>query len=580
MNKRLAGCTAAALTACLTLGSLSTAYAATDLALAGVGSGVKKEEAAKETEKKAEPKETEAKKAEVKETEAAKKTKEKTAETEKAPETEAPLDRSMVDTTGFAKAEDYINVRAEGYAEADVVGVLTNLDSVYIEDVDAEGWYKVRSGNVEGYVAGYLIATGAEAEELAGSAGYTYAQVGTESLNVRADASEDSEVVDMAGPDTDLEVVEDLGDWVKVVTPDGVYGYVKADYVSTQTVYPTGETVQEQAEREEAEYIAAVAQQEAEAAAYAQAYAEAEASMVSSMSDDIQALYDAYLAAQEAAMHPVDEADASAKADAAVAAYNAYIAAANGAGVSAQDTGAAAETGASSGSSSSEIEALYQAYLAAQEAALHPVDEADALEKANAAIAAYNAYLAALGSGQSVASVASVDTGASSAASVESADDGEDDGYAVYDDGEEEDDEEVEYVDVDSSADEAVQAPAASGIGAEIAAYATQFVGNPYVYGGASLTNGADCSGFTMAVFSHFGIGLPHNAAAQSGCGTQVSLSDLQPGDLLFYDNGGGIGHVTLYIGGGQVVHASSPETGIKISSYDYRSPVCAVRCF
>ncbi|HCI83804.1 MAG TPA: hydrolase, partial [Lachnospiraceae bacterium] len=63
--------------------------------------------------------------------------------------------------------------------------------------------------------------------------------------------------------------------------------------------------------------------------------------------------------------------------------------------------------------------------------------------------------------------------------------------------------------------------------------------------------------GFTMAVFSHFGISLPHNAAAQSGCGTQVSLSDIQPGDLLFYDNGGGIGHVTIYIGNGQVCHAS-----------------------
>ena len=93
-----------------------------------------------------------------------------------------------------------------------------------------------------------------------------------------------------------------------------------------------------------------------------------------------------------------------------------------------------------------------------------------------------------------------------------------------------------------------------------------------------SLTGGADCSGFTMAVYANFGIGLPHNAAAQSGCGTRVSLSDLQPGDLLFYDNGGGIGHVTMYIGDGQVVHASSPETGIKISPYNYRSPVCAVR--
>ena len=286
MNKRLAGCTAAALTACLALGSLSTAYAATEVTLAGFGANVKKESTVAETEKKAQPKETEVKKAETqpKETEVKKAETEKPVETEKKVETEAateavteaPLDRSMVDTTGFAKAEDYINVRAAGYAEADVVGVLTNNDSVYIEDVDEDGWYKIRSGNVEGYVAGYLIATGDEAQAIASETAYTYAQVGAESLNVRAAASEDSEVVDMVGPTSDLEVVEDLGDWVKVVTENGVYGYVSAGYVNTQTVYPTGETVQEQSEREEAEYLAAVAQQEAEAQAQAAAYAQAQ----------------------------------------------------------------------------------------------------------------------------------------------------------------------------------------------------------------------------------------------------------------------------------------------------------------
>ena len=97
------------------------------------------------------------------------------------------------------------------------------------------------------------------------------------------------------------------------------------------------------------------------------------------------------------------------------------------------------------------------------------------------------------------------------------------------------------------------------------------------MYGGASLTGGADCSGFTMAVFSHFGISLPHNAAAQSGYGTAVSMDNLQPGDLLFYEGDGGIGHVSIYIGNGQVVHASNPTNGILISSIGYRTP-CAAR--
>ena len=112
-----------------------------------------------------------------------------------------------------------------------------------------------------------------------------------------------------------------------------------------------------------------------------------------------------------------------------------------------------------------------------------------------------------------------------------------------------------------------------------VVAYALQFVGNPYVYGGSSLTNGTDCSGFTMAVYQHFGISLPHQSGSQSGCGVQVSTDSLLPGDLLFYTSGGsGIGHVALYIGNGQVVHASTPATGIKVSSAFYRTPVSAVR--
>lgn len=114
--------------------------------------------------------------------------------------------------------------------------------------------------------------------------------------------------------------------------------------------------------------------------------------------------------------------------------------------------------------------------------------------------------------------------------------------------------------------------------GSAIASYACQFVGNPYVYGGTSLTNGADCSGFVQSVYKHFGYSLSRTAAAQAGNGTSVSLSNLQPGDLLFYKNGGGIGHVAIYIGGGQIVHASSKKTGIKTSPYNYRTPCKAVR--
>lgn len=104
--------------------------------------------------------------------------------------------------------------------------------------------------------------------------------------------------------------------------------------------------------------------------------------------------------------------------------------------------------------------------------------------------------------------------------------------------------------------------------------YAMQFVGNPYVYGGTSLTKGADCSGFTMSVYAKFGVALPHSSAAQARCGTKVSSGDVQPGDLMFYGSGGGINHVAMYIGGGKIVHASTERTGIKVSNAYYRTPV------
>lgn len=123
------------------------------------------------------------------------------------------------------------------------------------------------------------------------------------------------------------------------------------------------------------------------------------------------------------------------------------------------------------------------------------------------------------------------------------------------------------------------ESPTSSALGAEIANFALQFVGNPYVYGGSSLTNGADCSGFTMSVYANFGISLPHGATSQSRYGTEVSLSALQPGDLVFYDHGtGSIEHVALYIGNGQVVHASSSRTGIIVSNVNYNTPFKAVR--
>lgn len=117
-----------------------------------------------------------------------------------------------------------------------------------------------------------------------------------------------------------------------------------------------------------------------------------------------------------------------------------------------------------------------------------------------------------------------------------------------------------------------------SDLRVDLCQYAKQFLGNPYVWGGTSLTNGADCSGFVLSVYKNFGYTLPHYSGSQANCGTKINVSEVQPGDLIFYGKNGTINHVAIYIGGGQVIHASSPSTGIKISSYDYRSPMKAVR--
>jgi uncharacterized protein YgiM (DUF1202 family) len=110
--------------------------------------------------------------------------------------------------------------------------------------------------------------------------------------------------------------------------------------------------------------------------------------------------------------------------------------------------------------------------------------------------------------------------------------------------------------------------------------FALQYVGGKYVWGGTSLTNGVDCSGFTMKVYEQFGIYLPHSSSGQAGYGTKISASEAKPGDLFFYGRSGvnGIGHVGIYIGNGQIVHASSSRDGIKISSAYYRTPLKVVR--
>lgn len=109
--------------------------------------------------------------------------------------------------------------------------------------------------------------------------------------------------------------------------------------------------------------------------------------------------------------------------------------------------------------------------------------------------------------------------------------------------------------------------------GRNVADYALQFVGNPYIYGGTSLTNGTDCSGFTQSVYRHFGVSIPRTSGEQAGFGREVPYEDMEPGDLVCYS-----GHVAMYIGGGRIVHASSRKEGIKVSNDPAYRTIVSIR--
>ena len=125
-----------------------------------------------------------------------------------------------------------------------------------------------------------------------------------------------------------------------------------------------------------------------------------------------------------------------------------------------------------------------------------------------------------------------------------------------------------------SSSSKSYSSASGSG-GSSVADYAQQFAGNPYVYGGSSLTNGTDCSGFVMSVYSAYGVSLPHSSSADRSVGYGVSTDEMQSGDIVCYS-----GHVGIYVGGGQIISASNPSDGIKYNSVNYRNILAVRRIF
>ena len=438
----------------------------------------------------------------------------------------------------FAQCESYINIRSEADENSEVVAKLYNDGSATVEETDEDGWYKIKSGNAIGYVKSEYFATGEQAKEIADKVAYNVAVVNAEALNVRATPSEESTVIDVASESEELEVVDTSGEWATVALGNDVYGFIHPDYCEYKTYYPTAVTLEEEADRQAAEEAKAkeetVTEQPAEEASYKEvsentdisdsedvSYAEDTASADATYTDETPSTEEAYV-------DEIPETDAV-YTDETPSTDTAYV-------DETPETDVPYTEAPETDAPYTEAPETEAPYTEAPETEA-PYTEAPETE------APY--------------------TEAPETEAPET--------EAPY----------TEVPETEAPYTEApeTEAPASdSSVGQEIANYAVQFVGNPYVYGGTSLTNGTDCSGFTQSVMANFGIYIARTAADQAYGGTSVSISDIQPGDLLFYSDGSGISHVALYIGGGQIVHAATESQGIIISSYNYDSPVCAAR--
>lgn len=425
---------------------------------------------------------------------------------------------------GVKPEEQYVNIRKSANVEdGEVLGKLYNHRAGEI--VKEEGdWYLIKSGSVKGYVKKDLVVSGDKAAELARKYGWEVAVINAEVLNVRSEANEDAEVVDTVMESEAYSVVSDAGDWVKVQMSDGREGYVAKQYVTCEVRFDEAESLEEEQARLDGEW---------------QAYQKAQE--------------DARKAAEEAAKKeqeklPVTQPEVV-KPETTVPETE------------------APETNAPATETPETAETNTPATETTETAATEAIETETQETNAPETIAPETTVPETEAPETNAPETEAPETNAPVTEAPETA---ETEAPATETPATNTPETEVP----DNSSSESSN----SGLGTSIANYALQFVGNPYVWGGTSLTNGADCSGFVQSVMSNFGIYLARVAEDQAAGGTSVSPGSEQAGDLVFYvDESGYIYHVALCIGGGQVVHASNPTSGIIVSGM-YFDTVYAIK--
>ena len=525
----------------------------------------------------------------------------------------AGIAKNLVGTLAFAKCkkDSWVNVRDQASVEgSEIVGILDRFDSAKILNADIEGWYYIKSGELEGYVSSELLATGKKAKKIAKKVAYHYAAVIAEKLNVRETADAEGEVFTSLNEGAEVEIVEDNGDWLKVCLDADTYGYINSSYAVKKTDYPTGQTMaQMEEERARSE---AQAQAESERQAQAEAQAQAETEVQENSPEPMEMELEPVLAyaKEEVYTEPQSETQEEYQAENQTE-YQRDYQAEDPAEVQEQsetqveyqeelepETQAEyseesqPETQAEySEESQPETQAEYQEEFqpetqeeyqeesqpetqAEYQEESQPETQEEYQEEFQPETQEEYQQESQLETQTESQTESQPETSAPEILTdeymAEAADHAEADAAAAA--------EETAASELPAEEAEKQTVPESSA-GQAAADYACQFVGNPYVWGGTSLTEGADCSGFTLAVYAKYGVTLPHYAASQASCGTQISLSQLAPGDLVFFSSDGSkIDHVAIYIGNNSIVHAANTQSGIIISSLEWQNPVSAAR--
>lgn len=418
---------------------------------------------------------------------------------------------------GIAKVEGFLNIRKEPNQDGEVIGKLYGGSGFEIIEDNQDGWLHISSGDVEGYVSSEFVIIGEEAKEVAKTQVKERAKVIADRLNVREEPSKEADVIDAVYQNERYEVLEEVDGWIKTSL-----GYISAEFVTVELSLN---------EARKLDLKSMVINRYADlgisnVTGYLNIRKEPKADgeiigkFPSKAAGDILETLDGWYKIRSGPLTGYVSAE--------------YIL-----------TGEAAKQ-----------EALNQAQLVAvvKTEVLNVRTEPDT-----------NSTIWTQISNQEKFPVVTQKDGW---VEIELEDDNN--AYVATD-----------FVDVVYALNEAIKfSPAEEAQKAsasrrqKIVDYAMQFLGNPYVWGGTSLTKGCDCSGFTLSVLGNFGIGLPHYSVSQSQLGTKINSSQMRPGDLIFYSNRRGvINHVSMYIGNGQVIHAASRRSGIKISAWNYRTP-------